>query len=54
MLGLDFYSFVTLLLRFDVLRLPHFRHYSLLSLPQCARVLPVGESTVLQRLLFDD
>ena len=46
MLGLDFYSFVTLLLRLDVLRLPHFRHYSLL--------LPVGESTVLQRLPFDD
>ena len=32
MLGLDFYSFVTLLLRLDVLRLPHFRHYSLLCL----------------------
>ena len=24
------------------------------SLPQCACVLPVGESTVLQRLPFDD
>ena len=47
MSGLDFYSFVTLLLRFDVLRLPHFRLYSLLSVPQCARMLPVGESPVL-------
>ena len=52
--GLDFYSFVTLLLRLAVLRLPHFRHYSILSVPQCARVLPVGERTVLQRLPFDD
>ena len=54
MSDLDLNSFVTLLLRLDVLQLPHFRHYSLLSGPQRARVLPVGESPVLQRLPFDD
>ena len=52
MLVLDFYSFVTLLLLLDVLRLPQFRHYSLLPVPQCTCVLPVGVRMVLQRLPF--
>ena len=52
---LTFTALVTLLLWLNVLRLSHFHHHSLLlSVPQCARVLPVWERTVFRRLPFRD